>query len=300
MIKVLVIAGPTATGKSKMAIECAKRYGGEIISIDSQQVYQELNIGTAKTTDTESIKHYGIDLISYDQAFSVADSQKYARACIDIIHQNHHLPILVGGTGLYINAILYDYVFDPQTKSLSHLEEYETKQLYERLLLIDQVSALQIHPNNRKRIIRALEISESGQLKSSIEEAQNHQYLYDVCMIALNYPRDILHQRIEDRVDDMFKAGLEDEVLKYFSASDTQKYQSFLAIGYKEFKPYLNQAASLSEVRNQIIFHTRQFAKRQITWFKNQNTALWVDMSDQASIDQMHTVIDQWLNKETL
>jgi tRNA dimethylallyltransferase len=300
MIKVLVIAGATATGKSMMAIECAKRYDGEIISIDSQQVYQKLNIGTAKTLDQQSIQHYGIDLVPYDFPYSVADSQTYARKCIETIQKKHHLPILVGGTGLYINAILYDYVFDQHTEELNQFEEIESDILYERLKQLDQVSALNIHPNNRKRIIRALQIAESGQLKSVIEDAQNHQYLYDVCMLVLDYPRAILHQRIEERVDEMFKAGLKAEVMKYFSNTNTHHYQSFQAIGYKEWKDYLNQQANLDEVRNQIITHTKQFAKRQVTWFKHQNTALWVDMSNQSSIESMHTVINEWLNKETL
>jgi tRNA dimethylallyltransferase len=300
MIKVLVIAGATATGKSMMAIECANRYDGEIISIDSQQVYQELNIGTAKTLDQQSIQHYGIDLVPYDFPYSVADSQTYARKRIDTIQKKHHLPILVGGTGLYINAILYDYVFNQHTEELNQFEEIESDILYERLKQLDQVSALKIHPNNRKRIIRALQIAESGQLKSVIEDAQNHQYLYDVCMLVLDYPRATLHQRIEERVDEMFKAGLKAEVMKYFSDPNTHHYQSFQAIGYKEWKDYLNQQANLDEVRNQIITHTKQFAKRQVTWFKHQNTALWVDMSNQNSIDSMHTVINEWLNKETL
>ena len=282
MMKVLVIAGPTATGKTRLSLKLAKQYNGEIISGDSQQVYRGLDIGTAKITieEMEGIPHHGIDLIDYSESYNVKDFQTMARAAIEDISARGKLPILVGGTGFYLKAVLYDYVFEEESEETPDYSDQTDDQLYATLSTLDPVSAAKIHPNNRKRVERALTIAHQGELKSVIEDRQTQQPLYDVFMMVLTWPKDELDQRIAQRVDRMFIEGLKDEVLDKYKDPLSWTYQSFQAIGYKEWLPYLKGEATEASVKERIVIATRQFAKRQMTWFRHQLPSRFVDLSE--------------------
>ncbi len=299
MKKVLVIVGPTSVGKSDLSIRLAQLLPSEIISGDSIQVYRQLTIGSAKITSEEmkGIPHHCIDTLDYNESYSVYDFQTQARTAIDAITEKSKLPIIVGGTGFYIKAALYDYTFESEQATTSTEMSETNEELYQKLIEIDPQAAQKIHPNNRKRLIRALTIASLGKLKSEIENAQTHQPLYDIYMVVLDVKRDILHQRIEQRVDRMLTNGLEEEIQNYFKDQASWNYQSFQGIGYKEWLPYLRGIQSVEEVRQAIIFHTRQFAKRQYTWFRHQFEATWVDSSDVKAINTLIEEIKDWSNQ---
>jgi len=300
MKKVLVIVGPTSVGKSDLSIRIAQSLPSEIISGDSIQVYRQLTIGSAKITAEEmkGVTHHCIDTLDYNESYSVYDFQTQARNAIDTITLSGKLPIIVGGTGFYIKATLYDYTFENEEKIvIDELTEETSEELYQKLNEIDPQTAQKIHLNNRKRLIRALTIASHGKLKSEIENAQTHQPLYDIYMVVLDVNREILHQRIEQRVDRMLANGLLEEVKTYFSDQESWTYQSFQGIGYKEWMPYLLGTQSIQEVRQAIIVHTRQFAKRQYTWFRHQFTANWVDSSDEKAINMILEEIKDWSNQ---
>jgi tRNA dimethylallyltransferase len=301
MKKVLVIAGPTASGKTALSVKLAQTLNGEIISGDSQQVYKELSIGTAKITEDEkaSIKHYGLDLINYTDNYSVKDFQSMARHAIEEIHSKEKLPIIAGGTGFYLKACLYDYEFKDELIEDDQFEELSNEELYNKLKEIDPQSLEKIHLNNRKRLIRALNIGLKGQTKSEREAIQNHLPIYDVFLVVLDLPKPLLDQRIEKRLDTMFNSGLKEEVLTYFNSPETWDYQSFQGIGYKEWKGYLLNQMSLDEVKEKIIISTRQYAKRQLTWFRHQFKAYWYKPSEENE-KLLLTDINEWLKKETL
>lgn len=300
MRKVLVIAGPTASGKTALSIKLAKHFNGEIISGDSQQVYKELSIGTAKITDEEKndVLHYGLDLISYTENYSVKDFQMMARNAINEISDKKKLPLIAGGTGFYLKASLFDYEFTEEIDEDDLFEELSNEELYQRLKEIDPKSLEKIHLNNRKRLIRALNIGLKGQSKSERESAQEHKPIYDVFLVVLDLPKPLLDQRIEERLNTMFENGLKEEVLKYFQNPETWTYQSFQGIGYKEWKEYFLDTMSLDEVKNRIIISTRQYAKRQLTWFRHQFNAYWYKPSEENEkllINDIH----EWIKKET-
>lgn len=300
MKKVLVIAGPTASGKTALSIKLAQYFKGEIISGDSTQVYKELEIGTAKITEIEkeNIPHYGLDLIHYHENYSVKDFQTMARHSIDEISAKQKLPIIVGGTGFYLKACLYDYEFTDELEEDDQFDELSNQEIYDRLNQIDPKSLEKIHLNNRKRLIRALNIGLKGQSKSEREEAQKHKPIYDIFLIVTDIDKKVLDERIEQRLNTMFEYGLKDEVVKYFSNPLTWNYQSFQAIGYKEWKDYFLNNKSLEEVKNRILVSTRQYAKRQLTWFRHQFSAYWYKPNEENE-KLLLEEIKQWLNKET-
>jgi tRNA dimethylallyltransferase len=301
MKKVLIIAGPTASGKTALSVKLAKYLNGEIISGDSQQVYQELSIGTAKITEQEKsdIKHYGIDLIHYSGNYNVKDFQTMARQAIDEISNKDKLPIIAGGTGFYLKACLYDYEFNDELEEDNPFDELSNEELYTKLKEIDPQSLEKIHINNRKRLIRALNIGLKGQTKTERESIQNHQPIYDTFLVVLDLPKPLLDERIEKRLDTMFNTGLKEEVLTYFKSPETWIYQSFQGIGYKEWKEYLLNQMSLDEVKEKIIISTRQYAKRQLTWFRHQFKAYWYKPSEENE-KLLIEDIEKWLTKETL
>jgi tRNA dimethylallyltransferase len=301
MKKVLIIAGPTASGKTALSVKLAKYFNGEIISGDSQQVYQELSIGTAKITEQEKsdIKHYGIDLIHYSENYNVKDFQTMARQAIDEISNKDKLPIIAGGTGFYLKACLYDYEFNDELEEDNPFDELSNEELYTKLKELDPQSLEKIHINNRKRLIRALNIGLKGQTKTERESIQNHQPIYDTFLVVLDLPKPLLDERIEKRLDTMFNTGLKEEVLTYFKSPETWAYQSFQGIGYKEWKEYLLNQMSLDEVKEKIIISTRQYAKRQLTWFRHQFKAYWYKPSEENE-KLLIEDIEKWLTKETL
>ena len=286
MTRVIVVVGPTSVGKTRMGVELAKRLNGEIISGDSMQIYKHMDIGTAKVTvdEMEGIKHHCIDILEATDSYSVKDFQKTVRQKIEEISYNGKVPIIVGGTGLYIKAALFDYQFqDEDTKHEEYVEkfkDYSNDELHQYLMNIDELSAKELHPNNRRRVLRAIEIFENtGRKKSDVIASQQHQCLYDTYFIGLTLEREILYQRINQRVDKMRDMGLEKEVTDLYKLGLTRDFQSMKAIGYKEWFDYFDGLISLDDVYENIKKHSRQYAKRQYTWFKNQFDVHWYDVN---------------------
>lgn len=302
--KVLVIIGPTASGKTKLSIALGKKFQSEIISGDSMQLYKHLDIGTAKVTpkEMEGIPHYLIDYKNFDESFSVSEFQTLVRKEISTIASHHHLPLICGGTGLYIRAALYDYKFDEHERDATfkeHYEQYTNEQLHDYLKTIDPKSADEIHPNNRVRVLRAIEIYETtGIPKSKSIEADLSESLYDLCVLGLNMEREQLYNRINERVDQMFEAGLLDEFKTVVDLGATKEMQSMKAIGYQELFDYLSCDKSLDEVKELIKLHSRRYAKRQMTWFKHQMPVHWleVDINNfEKTIEEAIEIVSQWL-----
>ena len=279
---VLCIVGPTAVGKTKMSIELAKQLNGEIISGDSMQIYRGMDIGTAKATmdERQGIPHHLIDEKNPDEPYSVAAFQQTVRAKMEEIKSRGKLPIIVGGTGLYIKSVLYDYEFAGESESkeideakYGHLSNEE---LHAKLAAVDEAGAKDIHPNNRKRVIRALEIYEtSGVKKSEMIEKQEHKMIYDACLIGLTDDRNVLYDRINKRVDTMYETGLVEEVKALFDEGIPAESQSIRAIGYKELYDYFKGLISLEESKELIKRNSLRYAKRQYTWFNNQMDVTW-------------------------
>ncbi len=273
MKKVVAIVGPTASGKSKLAIDLALYFNGEIISCDSVSVYKDLDIGSAKPTLEEQklVKHHLIDCLEPTEKFDVATCQQLARNLISKIDR----PFICGGTGLYLNAILYNYEFNSPKRDDSFAKsysDYSNLELYNLLKEKDPLACDKLHPNNRKRVLRALETYIKGHnLLSSFNKKD--EALYDSYIIYIDIAREILYERINKRVDLMFDLGLEKEVYDLY-----QKGIMVDAIGYKEFIPYFEGLISLDMVKEEIKLNTRHLAKRQKTWFKNQTKANFYDV----------------------
>ena len=293
MQKVLVIIGPTAVGKTAFGIECAKAFHGEIISGDSIQIYRGLDIGSAKPTKEElfAAKHHLIDIIDPKGSYSVREFQQLARECIDQISVEGKLPIIVGGTGLYIKAALYDYVFYEEEEEDELFEDLSNQELYDLLKERDPEALEKIHINNRKRLVRALNIYNKHQTGiSQIKAQQAHKPLYDCLIIGLTLKREELFQRINARVDQMAADGLIDEIASLLRQGVTFDDQCMQGIGYKEFKEYFAGDRSLEECIEQVKINSRHFAKRQYTFFKNQLDVRW--FSDQA---EARREVEKWL-----
>ncbi len=274
--KLLVITGPTASGKTGAAIRLAQAVGGEIVGCDSMQIYRGMDIGTGKVTTAETcgIAHHMIDVVSPDCAYSVGQYKADAARCIADIVSRGRVPILVGGTGLYINALLSGMNFGEAGKTpaireqlLEEVERYGAAEMYRRLVEVDPQSAARIHPNDIKRVTRALEIyMTTGAPKSRVATVQAESP-YDYLLFVLQYAdRDALYARIERRVDEMFAAGLVEEVRRL---SAYRACQSMQAIGYKELIGYLDGLCGLEEAKETIKRNSRRYAKRQITFFKS-------------------------------
>lgn len=285
MEKVIVVIGPTSVGKTKMGVALAKKLNGEVISGDSMQVYRQMDIGTAKVTieEMEGVTHHCIDILDPKDQYSVHDFQQTVRKQITEITNRGHVPIIVGGTGLYIKATLYDYTFSEMENNHDEInkkyKDYTNEQLYAHLKQIDEESAKILHFNNRRRILRAIEIYEqTGQKKSEMINEQEHICLYDAYFVGLTLPRELLYERINLRVDLMMKNGLQGEMESLIKQGLTRENQSMKAIGYKEWFDYFDGKCDLNEVSENIKKHSRQYAKRQYTWFKNQFDVHWYDV----------------------
>lgn len=286
--KVIVIIGPTAVGKTKLSIELAKALNGEIISGDSMQIYRNMDIGTAKVTEEEmdGIPHYMIDIKNPEDSFSVAEFQELVRGHIADITKRGKLPIIVGGTGLYIQSVLYDYQFSDEPgdhvyrKQLEQeAEEYGVEYIHRKLEKVDPISAKRIHPNNVRRVIRALEIFHTtGKTMSDQLEQQENELLYDVALIGLTMDRDLLYSRINLRVDIMMEQGLLAEVERLYE-DGVRNCQSIQAIGYKELYEYFEGKTSLEEAVMALKTNSRRYAKRQLTWFRNKMDVNWFDVT---------------------
>ena len=275
MEKLIVIVGPTGVGKTKLSIELAKRFNGEIINADSTQVYKKMDIATAKVTEEEKegIKHYLLDIKNINEDYSVCDFQKDARICIDNILSKNKVPIIVGGTGLYIKALLYDYKFDINNKKHDY-SNLSNEELYNKLISINPNS--KIHKNNRKRIERTLNIFENtGKLIE--KENKTDKILYASFIIGLTTNRDNLYERINKRVDVMINNGLVEEARTIYDTNIRTK-AVLTPIGYKELFDYFDGTKSLEDCIQLIKLRSRRYAKRQYTWFNNQMNVKWFDV----------------------
>ncbi|WP_042144680.1 tRNA (adenosine(37)-N6)-dimethylallyltransferase MiaA [Paucisalibacillus sp. EB02] len=298
--KVIAIVGPTAVGKTRLSIEVAKKFGGEIISGDSMQVYKGMDIGTAKIKEEEmeGIPHHMLDIKSPDEEFSVADFQYYVQKYIKEISARNHIPIIVGGSGLYIQAVLQDYNFSKEKRddAVTKRLEDEMKQngidsLFNRLKIIDPNQAEKIHPNNFRRVLRALEIFEkTGLTMTEYQKQQSNISPYESMLVGLEMERVILYSRINQRVDDMVKEGLLEEV-KVLIEKGYQNYQSMKAIGYKELIPYFSGEVSLDESLEILKRNSRRYAKRQYTWFKNKMDVNWYELTPSTMNEKIKDIL---------
>lgn len=291
--KLVVIIGPTAVGKTKLSIELAKRFSGEIISGDSMQIYKEMDIGTAKITsdEMEGIPHHLIDIKEPDEGFSVAEFQGLVRNKIVEIAGRGNLPFIVGGTGLYIQSVIYDYQFSDAVADEDFRKELEAKALvvgnkalHDELSSFDPESANQIHPNNIRRVIRALEIYHcTGKTMADYQRTQQPELLYDTVLVGLTMDRDHLYERINSRVDIMMDNGLFEEVQSLYDKG-LRDCQSIQAIGYKELYDLLDGKVNLEEAVGNLKQNSRRYAKRQLTWFRNKMNVDWFDMTNIGNI----------------
>lgn len=288
------MVGPTAVGKTAISIEIAKRLNAEIISADSMQIYKYMNIGTAKPTKEErqGIAHYLIDEIKPDEEFNVALFQKRAKQYISEILANGKLPIVAGGTGLYVNSLVYPLDFTESISNWKYRKELDdiankkgNQYLHHLLNKIDPVSAETIHPNNRKRIIRALEVyKETGKTMTRYkEESQAKEIPFSLVMIGLIMNRRLLYERINLRVDMMLEGGLIDEVKCLLNKGYNKNLISMQGLGYKEIIGYLEEKYTLEDAIYILKRDTRRFAKRQLTWFRRDNRIQWFHVDQYAS-----------------
>lgn len=286
--KVAVIIGPTAVGKTKLSIDLAKALNGEIISGDSMQIYRTMDIGTAKVTKEEmdGIPHYMVDIKNPEESFSVAEFQERVRKHIREITERGKLPIIVGGTGLYIQSVLFDYQFTDDAGDTIYREQMEklalergVEYVHKKLQEVDSESAERIHANNVRRVIRALEIFHTtGEKMSDQLEKQENELLYDVSLIGLTMDREMLYDRINLRVDIMMDQGLLEEVEGLYNRG-IRDCQSIQAIGYKEIYDYFEDRVSLEEAVSQLKTNSRRYAKRQLTWLRNKMDVTWFDVT---------------------
>lgn len=314
--KIIVISGPTGIGKSKVAVELAKKLGNaEIISSDSMQIYKEMSIGTAKVTDEEmsGIKHHMIDEVSIHDNFSVYDYQKKVKKLISDMNERGTIPIIIGGTGLYINSLLYklDFSSEAEDKELreklnKEAELYGKEYLYNKLKELDPEYAEKLSVNDTYRIIRALEVIYKSGNKYS-EENKNfreYNYEYDKLIYILQTDRELLYDRINKRVDKMFAAGLLDEVkyiIKDMSSEEIASNRALLAIGYKELISYLQGEITYERAIELIKQKSRNYAKRQLTWFRRESEANFIDMDFEDIEQTLNTIYNdimkRWKNE---
>ena len=286
---IIVIAGPTGVGKTKLSIELAKKLNGEIINADSTQVFKGLNIATAKVTnkEMENIPHHLIDIKEITENYTVYDYQKDARKKIKEIETRGHIPILVGGTGLYIKAALYDYEFQEETNHKTDYSNFTKEELYEELLKVDPNT--EIHMNNRKRVERALDYFKENHQPFSSKEHTN-QLLYDTIFIGLTTDREILYERINTRVEEMLKQGLLEEAKEIYQSMIRTK-AVMTPIGYKELFEYFDGNCTLEDSIHCIQQRSRNYAKRQYTWFNHQLPMKWFDVNFKDFNKTIHEVV---------
>lgn len=286
----IVLTGPTASGKTDLSIQLAKAIGGEIISADSMQVYKEMDIGTAKirSEEMDGVPHYLVDVLNPEDPFNVVVFQQMAKEAMEKIWSNGHIPMIVGGTGFYIQAILNDIDFTDNDADTSYRQSLEAmaaedggEKLFAMLQEVDPESAEKIHKNNTKRVIRALEFyHQTGQKISEHNEQESQkQSPYNFAYFVLDRPRDILYQRIDRRVDIMMEEGLVEEVRRLRDKGYTRDLVSMQGLGYKEILAYLDGEMTLEEAVYILKRDTRHFAKRQLTWFKREREVLWINQS---------------------
>lgn len=300
MNKVLVICGATASGKTSLAVECAKKLNTEVISADSQLIYKGLNVGTAKPTAEEmcGVKHHMIDIVEPTESFNVGNYRETALPIMKKLLSENKIPVICGGTGFYINSLLFDFSYgniegseEVRRKYTDFLDKNGKEALFERLKEIDPQTAIKLHVNDVKRVIRALEIYElSGKRKS--EQHDNMVSAFDYLAVAINFKREELYDRINKRVDKMFKDGLVEEVQGLLSRGIDEKYQCMQAIGYKEVVLGLKNGDLRSTMRDIIKQNTRHYAKRQIVFFKKLPNIVWLE-PEQATAEYITELLNE-------
>ena len=285
--KVIVIGGPTASGKTALSIELAKKIDGEIVSADSMQIYKDMSIGTAKPTIEEigDVKHYMLDFVSPDTRYSVSQYKEDAINCIEKIIKKGKTPIVVGGTGLYIDSLIYGIEYQEITIDTEYRDQLNKQadsgnlhELYEEACKIDPEAMKIISPNDKKRIIRVLEIyKQTGKTKTEQNiESRKKEVPYDYIMFAINMDREKLYERINKRVDIMLENGLIEEVQALINKYDNIK-TAMQGLGYKEVVQYLNNELTKEEMIDKIKMESRRYAKRQLTWFRKNKETIWID-----------------------
>jgi tRNA dimethylallyltransferase len=286
----LIILGPTAVGKTKLSLDLARDYNGEIVSGDSMQVYRGMDIGTAKATPEERalVPHHLIDICDPDRSFSAAEFQELAHASIVDIASRGKLPMLVGGTGLYIESLCYGFEFVAAGSDEAYraglndfAETLGDEALHDRLRAVDPASAERLHPNDRRRIIRALEIEHlTGKPLSEHLLGQKRESPYECCFVGLTMERSVLYKRIEQRIDAMLEEGLIDEVRRLLGAGYTRDLVAMQGLGYKEIAAHLCGETTLEEAVYLLKRNTRRFAKRQLSWFRHMSDIHWFDCTN--------------------
>ena len=306
--KLLIIGGPTAVGKTDLSIELAKRLNGEIISADSMQIYKYMDIGSAKVSKEEmdGITHHLIDVVEPSKEFSVADYKKYGEEAINEILSKGKMPIIVGGTGLYINALTCNMNFTEADKDETYREELEklaeehgNNYIHDMLKDIDEISYREIHANNRKRVIRALEVYKlTGKPFSSYNAGEDfYNSQYDIYYYVLTMDREKLYKRINMRVDIMMDRGLLDECIKLKEMGYTSSMQSMQGIGYKEILYYLEGNVKLQEAIDMIKQGSRNYAKRQLTWFRRDPRVTFLDKDKYSEVEIIDKIIGDIMEK---
>ena len=307
----VVLTGPTAVGKTKLSIALAKAINGEILSADSMQVYKHMDIGSAKIRpeEMEGVPHHLIDILEPWEEFNVVVFQKHCLECMEQIYDRSHIPILVGGTGFYIQALLYDINFDnvnEESEYRKYLKDMADKEgnevLHGMLAKVDEKSAKDIHPNNVKRVIRALEyFHQTGKKISEHNEEQSQNVSpYNFVYFVLNDDRKLLYERIDRRVDEMFEEGLEQEVKRLIDSGLTRENISMQGIGYKEMFDYFDGMYDIDTAKELIKQDTRHFAKRQLTWFRREKDVTWINYENynHSKDDMLEAMIEIIKNKQ--
>lgn len=284
--KVIVICGPTASGKTSLSISLAKKINGEIVSCDSMQIYKEMDIGSAKPTveEMQEIKHYLVDFVSPEKRYSVSEYKEDASKAIEEIINKGKTPIIVGGTGLYLNSLIYNIQYNEMEVDLNYrrklekeAEEYGLEVLYNRAKEVDPEAMEKVSANDKKRITRVLEIyNATGRNKTELEKKSRKEVPYNYLIFGINMERSILYDRINKRVDIMLEQGLIEEVENLINKYSNMP-TAMQGLGYKEVKEFLDGNISKEEMIEKIKMETRRYAKRQITWFKRIENIIWLD-----------------------
>ncbi len=307
----IILTGPTSVGKTELSIALAKAVNGEILSADSMQVYKQMDIGTAKITQEEmaGVPHYLIDELNPDEEFNVVRFQQFAKKYMQQIYDKNKIPILVGGTGFYIQAVLYDIDFTQNDTDDSYRQELERllqeqggDYLYAMLKSTDPESAALIHPNNSKRVIRALEFAKltGDKISEHNREQRNRTSPYNYCYFVLNKDREKLYKSINQRVDNMLQEGLLEEVKRLAAQGYTRELVSMQGLGYKELLSYLDRECSLEEAIEILKRDTRHFAKRQLTWFRRERDVIWVNKDEFTSEDDLLNYLLDYLKMKNI
>ena len=305
--EIIVICGPTAVGKTEYAIDTALLMNGEIVSCDSMQLYKYMDIGSAKPTVEEQarVRHYLVDQIDPAEAFSAAKYQTLAKAAIEEIFAKGKTPVIAGGTGLYLNALLYDMDFSAPPRNDAYrdqlykeAEEFGPAYLHQKLLRIDSNAAARIHPNNIKKVVRALEAAEEGAKVKDFSKDLTPTQDYSAVLVGLTRNRGELYDRINRRVDILIEKGLLEEVRNLLAKGLTEADISMKGIGYKEIIAYYHGQYSLEEAIDLVKKNTRHYAKRQLTWFKRYKDMKWFNISEYDSDADCLKEIFQWLEKK--